>query len=475
MATFLSIKAVCATILMVCTAVLAQVQAPAVQGAGAPISDADRLYTGDQSSNTITVIKPSTGDVLGTISLGSSRLSDVIGPQYIHAVNSHGLGFSRDGKYIVSLSVTTNTVTVIRCVDNQIISQTFVDRNSHEAFFAPDNRTIWVGTRGVDFVDIVDGLHGGLIDKVPSFGGPSKVLFSPDGRVAYVNHIRSASVSFIDVESKRVIYNLTGLADTFSSDMMLSADGLSLWVAHKMVGKISVISTARRQLVSVLDTGLETNHPNFAVLNGTNHGFVTVAALNLTKVYAQPDPNQPPQYVTSIPASGVEPHGLWPSPDNTHMYIVNEHSDTVDFVDLASMTVTKTVNVGQEGQALIYVADAVPQGSGTQNLGRQGLFAQPAANKLVQVQGEAPNGTALVTVRPQNGLDMFQIIGRSLKLNATYTASAVCLNCSGARIPLVDFVASTPTTTGCGGAPQVLAFFKFQGVYDLDSVQVTQA
>lgn len=126
---------------------LAQVQAPALAGAAPPISDADRLYTGDQSSNTITVLKPLTGQVLGTISLGKARLTDVLNPQYTAAVNTHGLGFSRDGKHIVSLSVTSNTVTVIRCVDNKVVSQTSVDRNAHEAFFAADNQTVWVGTR----------------------------------------------------------------------------------------------------------------------------------------------------------------------------------------------------------------------------------------------------------------------------------------------------------------------------------------
>jgi DNA-binding beta-propeller fold protein YncE len=125
----------------------AQVQAPAVFGDAPSISDSDRIYTGDQSSTSITVIKPSTGEVLGTIALGDERLNSNLNPQYVRSVNSHGLGFSRDGKYIVSLSVTSNTVTVIRCVDNSIVSQTFVDRNAHEAFFAADNRTIWVGTR----------------------------------------------------------------------------------------------------------------------------------------------------------------------------------------------------------------------------------------------------------------------------------------------------------------------------------------
>jgi YVTN family beta-propeller protein len=279
----------------------------------------------------------------------------------------------------------------------------------------------------------------------------------------------------IDVQSQTVVYNITGLVDIFSSDMMISADGKRLWAAHKMVGKVSIISLTQRKVIGVLDTGPETNHANFADINGTVHGFVTVAAMNLTKVYTQPDPDAEPVYLTSIMASGIEPHGLWPSPDNTHMYIVNEHSDTVDFVNLSTMTVEKTVKVGQEGQALIYVAGAVPGGcgAGTKNLGRQGLFSQPALNKLLTgEQTDNMTSTALITIRPQQGLDMFQVIGRDLKLNTTYTVSGSCSKCNGLQIPLVDFSASIPTGIGCGTAPQVLAFFKFNGVYDIGSLQL---
>ena len=254
--------------------------------------------------------------------------------------------------------------------------------------------------------------------------------------------------------------------------MMLSADGLRLWTAHKMLGVVSVISTTSRKVVSVLETGPETNHPNFAVINGTTYGFVTVAAENATKVYSQPDPEQPPTAVATIRMSGIEPHGLWPSPDNTRLYVVNEHSDTVDVIDLTdNFKILDTLNVGQEGQALIYVANAVTSGNGTQNLGRQGLNG-PAANKLVQVQGH-PDASALITVRPEVGLDMFQVIGRQMKLNATYEVSAACTRCNGTKIPLVSFTASMqiPLEPGCGSAPQVLGFFKFNGVYDIDSLE----
>lgn len=463
--------------------VLAQIQAPALPEAPS-ISSEDRIYTGDQSSNTITVIKPSTNEVLGTISIGDSRLTNILNPQYLKSINSHGLGFSRDGKYIVSISVTSNTVNVIRTLDNSIVSQTYSDRAPHEAFFTADNRTVWVACRGTSFVDIIDGPAGGIIGRIKTAPGPSKVLFSPDGRTAYVNHILSPTVTIIDVANRTVIATIPGLADKFSSDMMLSADGTRLWVAHKMIGQTSIIDLTTRSIVAFLPTGPETNHPNFAIINDTTYGFVTVAAVNATKVYRQDTPASTPVFITAVPASGIEPHGLWPSPDNTRMYVVNEHSDTVDVIDTSTLSVVDTLPVGQEGQALVYVAGAVPASTNkstyTANLGRQGL-SERVENVLIPVVSNAnpvtaTNGSALITIRQLPGLDMLQIIGRHLRANVTYVVSASPIGYGGrddkVQIPLVEFNATVPDPMGCEVAPQVLGFVKVFGVYELESFKI---
>jgi len=61
------------------------------------------------------------------------------------------------------ISVTTNTVTVLRTVDNSVVSQTFVGRASHEGFFSPEGATVWVADRALAQLDIVDALHGGVV------------------------------------------------------------------------------------------------------------------------------------------------------------------------------------------------------------------------------------------------------------------------------------------------------------------------
>ena len=458
------------TVFLTLPSVYAIVQAPALPGAQA-ISASDRIYTADQTSNTITVISPLTNIVLGTIALGKPRMTDVLNPQYLQVVNSHGLGFSLDGQFLSHVSVTSNTLTVIRTRDNSIVSQTSVDRASHEAFFEHDNCTVWVACRGTNFVDLVDAFKGGVIGRIESDSGPSKVLFSPDGRFAYVNHIKSATISIISVSTRQVISTISGLADVFSSDMMISADGTQLWVVHKMIGKTTIIDLQTKTIVTVLDTGLESNHPNFAIINGTTHAFITVAASNETKVYSQETSSSIPSFVTSIEASGIEPHGIWGSPDGSRMYTVNEHSDTLDVISTSSLSIIATLPVGQESQALVFVAGAVPiPYNGTENLGSQGL-GKRIENQLVGVTN-ASTATALFTIRELDGLDMVQVIGRSLEINATYAATAVCSGCGRARLKIVEFKATMPIPgeLGCAVAPQVLAFLPFLGVYDVESL-----
>ncbi|KAG9230613.1 nitrous oxide reductase [Amylocarpus encephaloides] len=462
-------------LLLVSPVVIAIQQAPALPGAQA-ISSSDRVYTADQTSNTITVVKPLTNEVLGTISLGKPRMTDQLNPQYLSSVNSHGLGFSLDGQYLSHTSVTTNTLTVVRTLDNTIVSKTTVDRASHESFFAHDGKTVWVACRGTENVNLVDAINGGIIGRVKTDSGPSKVLFSPDGKLAYVNHINSPVINIIDVAKKEVVHKIRGLGDVFSSDMMISADGLRLWAVHKKIGKTSIIDLSARKVVTVLDTGAESNHPNFATIKNITYGFLTVAATNETRVWRQERPSSIPVFVHSIPSSGVEPHGIWGSPDGTRMYIVNEHSDTLDVVDTSTMKVITSLVVGQESQALVYVAGAVPSpATGTENLGTQGLDKR-CENRLIRVTNST-DASALFTIRQLEGLEMLQIIGRTLEINQTYVATAACKTCNGGRLQIVSFKATVPMPgkLGCAVAPQVLSFLPFFTNYEIESLQVGKA
>jgi YVTN family beta-propeller protein len=413
------------------------------------------VYTADQASNTVTVINPKTNQVLGTIPLGQDRLSQILGPVDTSEVGVHGLGFSRDGSLLDVISVNSNSVQLIRTKNNTTVHATYVGRAPHEGFVSPDGRTVWVAVRGQNYVSVISTRTGRESQRITTADGPSKVLFSPDGTLAYVNHLRARVVEVIRVADRRIIKTIHGTAAQ-SSDEALSPDGRELWLGHPFTGQVTVIDAKRMRVITILNTGPRTNHAQFITKPGDrDFAYVTVGGLNETLVYRDRG-GAPPTLVTRIKDHGYGPHGIWPSPDNTRIYVALQNSDEVDVINTATNTVIKTLHVGQDPMALVYVANAVPQGSGRQGLTRQGLN-QPVENLAIQTQGV--RGTATLTVRQLDDTDQLVLNARGLPPNRNVTLSGV--RPDGETIPLF-----TVTANALGNVDQALSYTDFISVYD---------
>lgn len=426
-----------------------------------PISARDRVYTADQSSNTVSVIDPSTDRTLGTIALGDERLGRTFSPQYGGDTGVHGLAISPNQRRLAVVSVTSNTVHIIDTATNKVLNTTDVGRAAHEGSFTADGKQFWVANRGRDTISVVDAVHGGLITNVRVGDGPSKVLMSPDGRTAYVNHTSKAEVTVIDVGSRRVTGHITGLGATFSSDQAISPDGKRIWVSHKQDGKVSVLDLQRNRVLTVLNTGPDTNHPQFVDTREGKFVYVTMGGLDQTWVYRR-TAHGAPVLVTKIANHGHAPHGAWPSGDGTRMYVGLEKSDGVDVIDTRTRRVVDTIASGQEPQAIVYASRAAHPGS-TQGLGHQGLDQQAhnvpttlpdgsAGDPIDPVQGR----TLEATIRPVGGLDMIQLQARGLKPDTVYQAYSV--SADGRRTAVLSF-----PTDAKGRAPMALAFGAFDG------------
>jgi len=62
-----------------------------------PVSPRDRVYTADQTSNTVSVIDPSSNKLLGVIRLGDP-IPGALSPLYRGELLVHGLGYSPDAR-----------------------------------------------------------------------------------------------------------------------------------------------------------------------------------------------------------------------------------------------------------------------------------------------------------------------------------------------------------------------------------------
>ena len=147
------------------------------------VSSHDRVYAADQTSNTVSVIDPSSNKTCSV----SCRLGDpvpgALSALYRGQLLVHGLGYSPDSKTLAVVSVGSNSVTLIDTSTNKVKGTVYVGRAPHEAFFTPDGRELWVTVRGENYVSVIDPAHMVEARRIDLANGPGMTVFGPDGNM----------------------------------------------------------------------------------------------------------------------------------------------------------------------------------------------------------------------------------------------------------------------------------------------------
>jgi YVTN family beta-propeller protein len=392
-------------------------QAPgAATDADIPVSSQDRVYLSDQFSNTVSVVDPAAGTLLGVIRLGDLTPAN-LSPLYRGQLLVHGLGLSPDSTTICAVSIGSNSVTFIDTATNRVKHTSYVGRAPHEAMFTRDGTEVWVTVRGEDYVQVLDGHTYAAQDRITVPNGPGMTIFSPDGQYGYVVSSFTPMAVVIDVRTHRIIARIPQ-ASPFSPDVAVTPDGRQLWFTLKDVGKTQVVS-ARPPFapIALLETGPITNHVNF-VRNGKGQfAYVSVGGKNEVQVYTT---SEHPTLVATI-ATGHLPHGIWPSGDGSRIYVGLENGNAVTAIDTSTNTVITTIRSGQGPQGLVYVPNAVPQGSGTDNLTPLGDLGQSLHLDLAPVgaaRGTPP--TTTIAVDSQGLVDQLEAAVTGLQPKTAY-------------------------------------------------------
>jgi YVTN family beta-propeller protein len=352
-------------------------QAPAAASApDIPISHRDRVYVAEQFSNTVSVTDPASNTLLGVIRLGDPEPGN-LSPLYRGQLLVHGMGFSPDHKTLAVVAIGTNAVIFIDTATNAVKHVAYVGRAPHEAFFTPDGREVWVSVRGENDILVLDAHTYAEKTRITVANGPGMTIFSPDGTYGYVCSSFTPETDVIAVADHKIVGRVTQ-ASPFCPNIAATPDGAQVWFTLKDTGKTQVFNARPPfNLLKTLDTGPISNHVNIVRNANGQFAYVTVGGLNAVKVFRTDTFEQ----VATIPVGDL-PHGLWPSGDGTRIYVGLENADALAAIDTRSNTVIATIPIGQGGQALAYVPDAVPQGPGTANLQSLGLAGAAAHLRL---------------------------------------------------------------------------------------------
>jgi YVTN family beta-propeller protein len=389
-------------------------QAPWGRG-DTPISSHDRVYAADQTSNTVSVIDPSSNQLLGVIRLGDP-VPGSLSALYRGSLLVHGLGYSPDSKTLAVVSVGSNSVTLIETSTNKVKGIIYLGRAPHEAFFTPDGRELWVTVRGENYVSVIDPVQMKETRRIGLANGPGMTVFGPDGRYGFVCSSFTAELAVVDVASHQVVKRLPQ-ASPFCPNIAVSPENDEVWITLKDVGKVQVFSaTPPFDQKALIETGPITNHVNFVNNRNGKFAYVTIGGANQVNVFRR---GPTPELVATIPVGNL-PHGLWQSGDGSRIYVALENGEQAVAIDTLTNKVIANIPIGQTTQALVYVPNAVPNGPGTENLTPLGEAGNTARLHLEAAGTTLPDAQASVAVNSLGLLDLVQIAAKGLAPKMQY-------------------------------------------------------
>ena len=350
------------SLVSVATAMGAQPLPQAPWGRDVPATHHDRVYAGEQFSNTVSVTDPVAGQLLGVIRLGDPQPGN-FSPLYRGQLLVHGLGFSPDGRTLAVVSIGSNSVTFIDTATNSVKHTTYVGRSPHEAFFTPDGNELWVTVRGEDYVSVIDPANYQEKARIKTPNGPGMTIFSPDGRYGYVCSSFTPQLVVFDVATHSPAGSVSQ-PSPFCPNIAATPDGRQVWYTLKDIGVTAVIDAHPPfAQIKILNTGPLTNHVNFASTPRGQFAYVSIGGLGQVQVFRTDNFEK----VATIPV-GRLPHGVWPSGDGKRIFVGLENDDALAIIDTASNKVIGNVPIGQAPQAIAYVPNAVSEGDGLSNL-----------------------------------------------------------------------------------------------------------
>src|SRR6266481_3253335 len=441
------------------------------------VSAHDRVYAADQTSNTVSVIDPSSNKLVGVIRLGDP-VPGAIQPLYTGQLLVHGLGYSPAAKTPAVVSVGSNSATLIDSATNKVKGVVYVGRSPHEAFFTPNASELWVTVRGEDYVSVIDPVQMKETRRIQMANGPGMTMFGPDGRYGFVCSSFTPELAVVDVASHKIVKRLPQ-ASPFCPNIAVSPENDEVWITLKDTGRVQVYSAKPPfEQKALLDTGPITNHVNFANNRNGKFAYVSIGGLNEVKAFRR---GATPELVATIPVGSL-PHGIWPSGDGSRVYVALENGSMAAAIDTVSNKMIANIPIGQTTQALAYVPNAVPNGSGAENLSPLGEAANTARLHLQAGGSALPDAQASVAVNSLGLVDLLQIAAEGLTPKSQYQVylaesdhapfgkleplAVLKTNPDGAGI--VQTVGPLKTLSGGAGASMGVPSDRFLIVTDLD-------
>jgi YVTN family beta-propeller protein len=152
-----------------------------------------------------------------------------------------------------SLFVTTklsNTVAVIDFSTDQITTQILVGAGPIRICMSPDRLKAYVSNGSDGTVSVIDTVALTTTATITVGGRPGESAVTPDGGRLFVVDQADSMVTVIDTASNLVITTIT-IEGTLAKDILFTLDGRCAYIANYSAGTVNIIDTATYRLKTI--------------------------------------------------------------------------------------------------------------------------------------------------------------------------------------------------------------------------------
>ena len=248
----------------------------------------------------------------------------------------------------------SDKVAVIDTSTNQVVSQIPVGSYPIRIATTPNRLKAFVSNARSASISVLDTVAQTNIATIPVYNVPGEMAVTPDGGRLFVVHqapLRGTTkcpVAVIDTATNLVITTVL-LPGHWCKDILFTPDGRFAYIANNSQGEVNVIDTTTYQVTNIPTPGAARRlciSPAGDRVYVTNNGDNSVSAIDTATQ----------QVITTIPV-GEKPLGLAITPNGEEVYVTNQKDGTVSVINTTTLTVVATILTGHLCQRVVITHD----------------------------------------------------------------------------------------------------------------------
>jgi YVTN family beta-propeller protein len=233
--------------------------------AAASASAAPLLYSANPAQDSVSVIDPATGQVVGepiqvgdvpfSIALTPDGRSAYVANRFANTVSVIDTAARKTvGEPIpVGEDETSEDLTVIDTRSDRVTRTIATEGPPYGVAFTPDGKYAYVALEEEEAVEVIEAGSGRSLGQIPTGKTPFTVTFTPDGSKALVANFEGKSLTVIETATRRAVATIP--VGTRPSAVAISPDGKKAYVANQGDGTVSVVDLATDQAVGTIPVG----------------------------------------------------------------------------------------------------------------------------------------------------------------------------------------------------------------------------